>query len=310
VQTHACRGCREKNREATKGAIANRCCVVVSLRDHGFPPPDVKPMSATPLFRSAANIVYRHGFPVYRALYGAYKAYSDRMERAFLRKVLFQGAVIADVGANIGIYSSFLARCAGASGVVHAFEPSPDNFRHLLSVTRRFPNVRAVQAAVGERTGACQLYISETLNVDHRTYRPEGDSRRAIETKIVALDDYFKPGQRVDLIKMDIQGYELHALRGARRVVADNPAIAMLLEFWPYGLSQAGVSWSDLVSVLGQNNLSVWRLLSNGLTLFQPPSVPEEDVDWYISLFAFGPAASPLMANHATGEQQLETRNV
>ena len=40
---------------------------------------------------------------------------------------------------------------------------------------------------------------------------------------MVALDDYFKPGQRIDLLKLDIQGYELHALQGASRVLADNP---------------------------------------------------------------------------------------
>ena len=64
---------------------------------------------------------------------------------------------------------------------------------------------------------------------------------------MIALDDYFKPGERVDLIKMDIQGYELHALRGANRVLADNPDIKLLLEFWPYGLKQAGANWVELI---------------------------------------------------------------
>lgn len=236
-------------------------------------------------------MAYRCAFPIYRSLYAAYKAYSDRMERVFLKRILFPGAVIADVGANIGVYSTFFSRCVGPTGIVYSFEPSRDNFERLSRTSRRFPNVRVIEAAVGERSGTCQLYISDRLNVDERTYQPEGDSRRSIETRIVALDDYFEPGQRVDLIKMDIQGYELHALRGARRVVADNPGIAMLLEFWPYGLNQAGVCWSDLIAVLTQYNLSVWRLLSNGLTPFHPSSVPEDDMDWYISLFAFGPAA-------------------
>ena len=53
---------------------------------------------------------------------------------------------------------------------------------------------------VGERSGECTLYISDKLNVDHRAYKAHGDSRRAVPIEMVALDDYFKDGQRVDLI--------------------------------------------------------------------------------------------------------------
>ena len=48
---------------------------------------------------------------------------------------------------------------------------------------------------------------------------------------------------------MDIQGYELHALRGAQRVLQENPDINLLLEFWPAGLAQAGVGWEELVEM-------------------------------------------------------------
>jgi FkbM family methyltransferase len=60
--------------------------------------------------------------------------------------------------------------------------------------------------------------------------------------EMIALDDYFKPGERVDLSKMDIHGYELHALRGADRILEDSPDIKLLIEFWPDGLKQAGVN--------------------------------------------------------------------
>ena len=93
-----------------------------------------------------------------------------------------------------------------------------------MQLTRRYSNVHVSQAAVGERSGRSELYLSDTLNVDHRTYLTEATLRAGVvQIEMVALDDYFKPGQRVDLIKMDIQGYELHALRGAGRVLADNP---------------------------------------------------------------------------------------
>ena len=242
-------------------------------------------MSTTSVLRCAANKVYERAFPIYRPLYAAYKTYADRAERVLLRKILFQGAVVADVGANIGIYSQFLSRCVGPTGSVHSFEPSPDNFRRLSAATRDLSNVRLTQAAVGERSGECKLYVSDKLNVDHRAYKPDGDSRCAVPTEMVALDDYFTPGQRVNLIKMDIQGYELHALRGSQRVIRENRDINLLLEFWPAGLEQAGVGWEEFVETLRALNMNLTLVKTNGLVPFDPHDV-RNDISWYVNLFA------------------------
>src|SRR6058998_1548908 len=240
-------------------------------------------MSAASLLHSIGNKAYVRAFPIYRLLYGAFKAYTDRAERQLLRKILCHGAVVADVGANIGIYSQFLSRCVGPTGLVHSFEPSPDNFRRLSAATRDLPNVRLTQAVVGERSGECKLYVSDKLNVDHRAYKADADSRRAVPTDMVALDDYFKSGERVDLIKMDIQGYELHALRGADRILIDNPDIQLLLEFWPYGLRQAGANWVDLIAALEQKGMVIRQVSSDGLIPFHPGST-SESADWYVNL--------------------------
>jgi FkbM family methyltransferase len=242
-------------------------------------------MSATSFLCRAGNKLYQYGFPVYRPLYAGYKAYADRAERQLLKKILFQGAVTVDVGANIGIYSEFLSRRVGPTGLVHSFEPSPDNFRLLSNATRRLSNVRLTQAVVGERSGQCKLYISDKLNVDHRAYRADGDSRRAIPIQMVALDDYFKSGQRVDLVKIDIQGYELHALRGAQRVLQENPDISLLLELWPAGLAQAGVGWEGLVGMLEGLNMDLTLVRSGGLVPFDASKI-RTDVSWYVNLFA------------------------
>jgi len=242
-------------------------------------------MAAISLFRGVGNRVYEHAFPIYRLCYRTFKAYTDRAERQLLRSTLPAGAVVVDAGANIGIYSQFLSRCVGPTGVVHSFEPSPGNFRRLQSATRNLENVRLSQAAVGECSGRSKLYLSDKLNVDHRTYTSEGDSRRAVPIDIIALDDYFKPGQRVDLIKMDIQGYELHALRGANRVLADNPSAKLLLEFWPYGLKQAGTNWIELIDTLERKNMAVCQITKHGLVPFRSESASESP-DWYMNLFA------------------------
>ena len=110
-------------------------------------------MQGASLFRRIGNKAYKYAFPTYRFAYRIFKAYSDRAERQLLQKILFNGAVVVDAGANIGIYSEFLSRCVGPNGVVHSFEPSPDNFMRLRSATRKLPNVNLCPAAVGEHSG-------------------------------------------------------------------------------------------------------------------------------------------------------------
>jgi len=242
-------------------------------------------MSAPSLFFGIGNQLYNYTFPIYRPLYAAYKAYTDRVERQLLRKILFPGAVAVDAGANIGIYSQFLSHRVGPSGVVLSFEPSPKNFMRLRSATRKLPNIHVYQAAVGERTGKTMLYLSDKLNVDHRAYPTEGDARRALQIEMMALDDCFKPGERVDLIKIDIQGYELHALQGAKRILEENPEIKLLLEFWPYGLKQTGAKWGDLIEMLRGFGMDLMLIEANGLIPFDARAV-RSDVGWYVNLFA------------------------
>lgn len=242
-------------------------------------------MRLVPVLREIGNRVYDRAFPIYALCYRGFKAYADHAERKFLRRTLSPGDVAVDVGANIGIYTQLLSRWVGPTGLVHSFEPSPENFGRLQSATRKLANVRLSQSAVGESSRRTALYVSDKLNVDHRAYPPEGDSRPTVPIEMIALDDYFKPGERVDLIKMDIQGYELHALRGASRVLADNPTIKLLFEFWPYGLKQAGSNWAELIGVLKENGKLVQQVSSEGLTGFDPRSANESEA-WYINLFA------------------------
>src|SRR5882724_3464276 len=151
--------------------------------------------------------------------------------------------------------------------------------RHMIFQTSDSPKLWLGTEA------ASASFTFRTSYVDHRAYKADGDSRRAVPTEMVALDDYFKPGQRVDLIKIDIQGYELHALRGTQRVLQENPGINLLLEFWPAGLEQAGVGWEELVEMLQGLNMNLTLVRTCGLVPFDERDV-RNDISWYVNLFA------------------------
>ena len=242
-------------------------------------------MSGASVLHTFGNKLYQHAFPIYRPVYAAYKSYADHAERQLVRQILGPGAVAIDVGANIGIYSQFLARCVGPAGSVHAFEPAPENFERLRAAAQRFSNIHLLQAAVGERSGKSGLYLSDALNVDHRTYPTDNPARRVVQIDMVALDDYFKPGQRVDFIKMDVQGYELQGLRGASRILDDNPAAKVLLELWPYGLKKAGTNWAELIDVLKRKNMTVSEITRRGLVPVRSSSISDAP-DFFVNLFA------------------------
>src|SRR5439155_25482751 len=110
-------------------------------------------MSVASVLRSVGNKLYEHAFPLYQPLYRGYKAYADRAERQLIRAILFPGAVVVDAGANIGIYSQFLSRCVGPTGVVHSFEPSAENFKRWQSATRKLANVGLLHAGGGDFRG-------------------------------------------------------------------------------------------------------------------------------------------------------------
>ncbi len=243
-------------------------------------------MTAAHQFRRLGNSLYQFGFPIYRPLYRVYKSYADRAERALLRDTLKSGSVVVDAGANVGVYSQFLSTCVGKAGVVHSFEPEPQNCARLRVALSHLPNVQINEMAVSDQTGNSVLYISDELNVDHRAYPSEGKRRETISIQTTRLDDYMKSGEHVDLVKLDIQGYELHALRGAERVLQDNSGIKLLFELWPYGLRQAGTNWSDLIAHLQDRSFGLFETSSAGLRPFRPAAV-QVHPDWYLNIFAF-----------------------
>jgi FkbM family methyltransferase len=231
----------------------------------------------------AANKLYEHWYFIYYPLYSTWKALSDRRERRLLRKFVRPGMTIVDVGANIGVYSRFFAALAGQGGLVHCFEPSPSNFNRLRQSTAHLPNVRCSQAAVGDRSGTISLYLSDELNVDHRTFDSD-DGRKKVDVRIVSLDDYFGVGQPVDLLKIDVQGFEMNVLRGAMRVLTENRNIVLIMEYWPYGLKKASITPSEPIAWLQRLGFEIQTTLDSASYKFDFTVLDADSIDDFCNL--------------------------
>ena len=157
-----------------------------------------------------------------------------------LRRLLREGDVFVDVGANVGYLSAVAAGCVGRSGEVHAFEPVPRYHGELANLAALNPGltIRANAAAAGETKGTARIGISRGANTGWNTMVPgamDADSE-TIEVPVVALDDYLGEhglASRELVVKVDAEGFELPVLRGLRRRLAGAPRPRLLCEVSP-----------------------------------------------------------------------------
>jgi FkbM family methyltransferase len=143
--------------------------------------------------------------------------------------------VVVDGGAYVGdTLSSFLHETGGQFDSYYAFEPDPVSFDRLAVQAARDPaRVTAVQAGLARRTARARLL--STHSADARLLR--ADETGGEEVPVVGLDEYFEQRRPPTLIKMDIEGAEAEALRGASHLIeAARPTLAISAYHYPTDL--------------------------------------------------------------------------
>jgi FkbM family methyltransferase len=169
---------------------------------------------------------------------------------AALMAELRPGDTVVDVGAFVGLYSVAVARRLGPGGRVVAFEPDPDSFALLAQHVRLNGvegRVELVRAAVGERSGEVP-FLGGGLSESHVL---GGSAPAAGRVPCVTLDEVLE-GRRVDVLKVDVEGYEAQVLSGAHRILAD-PARrprALFIELHPYAWPAFGTTADELLGSL------------------------------------------------------------
>ncbi|MBI2708369.1 MAG: FkbM family methyltransferase [Actinobacteria bacterium] len=128
--------------------------------------------------------------------------------------------VVVDVGANVGQFTIALKALVPGARII-AFEPDPDVHAALVRNTLGLEGVTTHCAAVGREPGRLPLYRHDVSVMS--TLRPAAvetyDLARAVEVDIVRLDDVLAGIGPVDLLKIDVEGFELEALQGASRLL-------------------------------------------------------------------------------------------
>jgi FkbM family methyltransferase len=186
---------------------------------------------------------------------------------AAIRRLLEPGMTFVDAGCNKGDFALIAARVMGDQGRVLAFEPAPDNCRWIRASIELngYEAITVFELALSDAEGRVPLYLGKwsgfhSIVSRRKLRRPP----RTIEVQTRTLDSVLAEtgDPHVDVMKIDVEGAEMHLLRGAERTLSDGRLIAVFVELHPgYGVDPAEVG--DL-------------LAGHGLSLRDPDNIEAE----------------------------------
>jgi FkbM family methyltransferase len=187
---------------------------------------------------------------------GVWEPFESEIIFRYLAAHCAPDALFVDCGANLGWYSVG----AGLLGIpTLSCEPMPANAALLRENVRRndLGSLVAIhEVALGAKEGQCTLYLSETNQGDHRLHSgPSTDpakERSQVQVHMTTLDQLLN-GRRPSLIKIDTQGSEVAVLTGGRDAWTPQPGmkdVALVTEFWPYGLARCGSSADEFLNLV------------------------------------------------------------
>jgi FkbM family methyltransferase len=165
-----------------------------------------------------------------------------------LCEMCFPGAMVVDAGANLGYYTVKSGNLVRPNGHVYAFEPNPELFPFLqrnIAINGFHSICTAYNLALGSKVDALNLSFSYS-NMGGGYIQPAElgnenlQQQRHYPVKIQPLDELVPENVTVDLMKIDVEGFEPELLRGAKRMISRSPNLAVIFEFSPAAWSRFG----------------------------------------------------------------------
>jgi FkbM family methyltransferase len=179
------------------------------------------------------------------------RAALDAMQLTRFAEAIRPGDVVADIGAYRGTYALVAAAIAGPTGRVFAFEPTATNAALIarnVALNGFAPRMTVEQAAVSDRTGTATFYAAGDATTNSLA---SSGGTGGTQVRTIALDEYFAGQQPPRVLKIDIEGAELLALRGAQHILASDAWI--ICELHPYAWGELGYSGDDLRGLLASH---------------------------------------------------------
>jgi len=176
----------------------------------------------------------------------------ERAETKLVRSILTPGMTVLDIGANAGYYTALAAQSVGEHGRVFAVEPYPPNFHRLNAWIRRndVAQVHAFNFALGAAPGSAQMFsaFADTDAPVMVAHNQPSVATVEVRTLDSCLDEWGL--ERIDFLKLDVDGSETAVLAGASDALATGKVATLLCEFCQEWLVQEGSGIQNLWGTL------------------------------------------------------------
>jgi FkbM family methyltransferase len=204
------------------------------------------------------------------------------------RQMIKPGMTVLDIGAHIGYFTRLFSMLVGTEGKVYAFEPHSENFCLLQTNTSRLTNVFLLKKAIADANGIDRLFMSNSHAGGHSLFQPvvmlrNHTASSSLESELITLDTFWEESGRpsIDFIKMDIEGAEPRALKGAQQLLHHNKKLTLITEFCPANLRAGGTEPEEFLDLLSSFGFR-WAAIGKGGELL--PKFPKLEDSNYINL--------------------------
>jgi FkbM family methyltransferase len=194
----------------------------------------------------------------------------EREEIRFFLRNYKHGMTFLDVGANVGLYTALALKASKLKTRILCIEPHAESM-HYLSMTVRSnvgngSHVLLEPVAVGAKTGLTYLYSNPENKGDNRIYPdPLLGHQQAVE--LTTIDKLCEKHaiRSINFVKMDIQGAELEALKGATSVLTSSTDCILMIEFWAYGIRRMNGEPRECLSLLRNVGFNLFKVSGDNL---------------------------------------------